>query len=87
MSAARNRRTPEEIEASLAVTRERLAADIGAIQDRLRPDRIKREISGKVRQMVLHNVGTLLRFAKRNPVPAVMIGAGVGWLLVRNGRD
>ena len=86
MSDATQPRTTAEIEASLANTRERLAQDIGAIQAKFSPDNLKRKARDKVRQTVLDNVGTLLRLVKKNPVPAVMIGAGVGWFLVRK-RD
>jgi hypothetical protein len=87
VTASTNRRTPAEIEASLAHTRERLAAGIDALQHRLRPEMLKRKARETARRTVLNNLGTLLRLVKRNPVPAVMIGAGVGWMLVRNRDD
>jgi hypothetical protein len=86
MTAATKRRTPAEIEENLLLTRERLARDVGALQEKLSPDNVKRHVRETVRRTVLDNVGTLIRLVKKNPVPSLMIGAGVGWFLVRK-RD
>jgi hypothetical protein len=82
-------RSPAAIEASIQATRERLGADIGALRDRLSPDALKRRARASVRRTALANVDRLVEFVKRNPVPATMIGAGVGWVgwLLTRQRD
>jgi hypothetical protein len=78
MSAARH---AADIAADIEQTRDRLALGIDAIHDRLRPQRLQQQARDKIRDLAWRNVGKLLRYARRHPVPALMIGAGVGWLL------
>lgn len=98
-----------EIHAEIVETRDELGETIEAIQERLSPSNImenaketvKNAASEKVNQMantagavadrVVHN--SFIDTIRENPIPAAMIGIGLGWLMLktkdsnRYGRD
>lgn len=72
-------KSPAEIEADIEQTRERVEEDLDAIQDKLRPARIRRAVVRRTRDWV----ADLLRHVREHPVPAIIIGTGIGWLVTR----
>ena len=95
-------KTPEELQANIASTRERISQDIDALSDRVSPERFKeqaQETLSDAQETVMntvndvsHKVGaraqeassSLFDMLKSHPVPAALIGLGVG-LLVAGG--
>jgi hypothetical protein len=87
-----------EIQAEIADTREELSETVEAIQEKLRPSNIvsegteavKTAATERVRDMAETATDTAYRMVestRQNPWPALMIGAGVAWLLVDRTRD
>jgi hypothetical protein len=88
-----------EIRTEIVQTRDELGETIEAIQERLSPSNIvatakesvKNAASEKVNQMantagavtdrVMHN--TFMDTIRENPVPAAMVGIGLGWLMLK----
>lgn len=91
-------KSPEEIEADIAATRERLGQDIDELSSRVSPERLREQAQGTltgVQEAVMNKVGdvtqtvgtraqeassSLIDMIKSNPVPAALIGLGVGLL-------
>jgi hypothetical protein len=86
----------EEIEQ----TRERMSGTLDQLGERLNPNRIKQQVKDNVREATIGRVEDMARHAsvrvnetregildtiRDNPVPAAMIGIGLGWMLL-NGR-
>ncbi len=102
-TAANN--NPAELEAQIAQTRREMGETIDEIQQRLAPDRLKHEAQETVRQATIGKVedmkdrathtasnwrDDLVRTVRDNPVPAAMVGLGLGWLFMErsgNGRS
>jgi hypothetical protein len=91
--------TSEEIKADIERKRNEVSEKIDTIQDRLSPENLKHQAQESVQEMVKdgadkllgyfnENVqqlpATLLDTVKRNPVPAALIGVGIGWLLLES---
>ncbi|ACA21064.1 conserved hypothetical protein [Methylobacterium sp. 4-46] len=73
-----------ELEQEIEQTRARLDHTIDRIQDRLSPASIVDEMLGTVRQSPMSGLyDGALAAVRRNPVPVMLIVAGVGWLLHR----
>ena len=90
-------RRAREIEGEIASTRADLSETIDALQEKLRPgnlaseatERVKTVTTEKVRSMAETASGTaqqMMSDTRQNPVPALLIGAGVAWLLVDRAR-
>lgn len=86
-----------ELQAEIADTREEMSETIEAIQERLRPGNVvsnaTETVKEKARETVrglTNNAGErangMMREVKHNAVPALMIGAGVAWMLVDRSR-
>ena len=90
--------SPEQIREQIEHTRGDMGETIDAIQDRLNPDRLKEHVKETVREATIGRaeqmVGDVTDTARQtgygildrirdNPVPAAMVGLGVGWLLMR----
>lgn len=86
-----------ELQAEIADTREEMSETIEAIQERLRPGTVvsnaTETVKEKARETVrglTNNAGErangMMREVKHNAVPALMIGAGVAWMLVDRSR-
>jgi ElaB/YqjD/DUF883 family membrane-anchored ribosome-binding protein len=93
---------PAELEAQIAQTRREMGETIDEIQQRLAPDRLRQEAQETVRQATIGKVedmkdkathtasnwrDDMMRTVKENPVPAAMIGLGLGWLLMERSND
>jgi ElaB/YqjD/DUF883 family membrane-anchored ribosome-binding protein len=71
---------PEDIQRRLDQTQDRLDNDIDELDRRSRPGAIAADVADRVRDgagTTFENVG---RAVRENPVPALLIGAGVTWL-------
>jgi ElaB/YqjD/DUF883 family membrane-anchored ribosome-binding protein len=89
---------PDVIRANIEETRANMTRTVNSIQEKLSPERlaqqaketIKEATIGKVEEMA-HNASrkanrwstSLVDTIKQNPVPAAMIGIGLGWLLMK----
>jgi hypothetical protein len=88
----------EEIEQ----TRERMSETLDQLGERLNPNRIKQQVKDNVREATIGRVEDMARHAsvrvnetreglldtiRDNPVPAAMIGIGLGWMLFNGRRD
>ncbi|MFE1602811.1 DUF3618 domain-containing protein [Methylobacterium sp. ID0610] len=77
-----------DLEQDIEQTRARLDRTIDQIQDRLSPASIVDEMLGTVRQSPMNGLyDGALAAVRRNPVPVMLIAAGVGWLLHRVSED
>jgi hypothetical protein len=71
-----------ELQAQIAMTRQRVASEVDAIAERIKPENIKRQIVSSLQERAY----AALEVLRRNPVPvAVALGAGL-LLLVWRGR-
>lgn len=92
---------PEQIRANIERKRAEMSGTIDAIQERLNPDLLKEQAKVAIREAtigkaeeVMSNVErsaretgwTLMDTVRQNPLPAAMIGIGLGWLLVGSRR-
>jgi ElaB/YqjD/DUF883 family membrane-anchored ribosome-binding protein len=90
-------RDPEEIRNEIKKTRANISQTIDTLQDRLDPERLKDEARTVVRDATIgrledmaNNVGrkarrvrySVMDTIKENPIPAALVGLGLGWLLV-----
>jgi gas vesicle protein len=94
-----DRPTSEEIKADIERKRSEVSEKIDTIQDRLSPQHLKHQAQESVQEMVKESTDKLLGYfnenvqqlpatlmdtVKRNPVPAALIGVGIGWLLLES---
>ena len=92
---------PATIRADIRETRERLGDTIEEIGERLNPNRLKEQVKENIRDATIGRVRTMAQDTvarvddtrqsitntiRENPVPAAMIGVGLGWL-IWNGRQ
>ncbi len=78
----------QELERDIEESRARLDVTIDRIQDRLSVSGIVDEVVGSVRGTQFGSViDTALSTISRNPVPVLLVAAGVGWLLYRASQD
>jgi len=86
-----------ELQAEIADTRDELSETVEAIQEKLRPstmmsegtEAVKTAATERVRDMAETATDTASRFVentRQNPWPALLIGAGVTWLLINRTR-
>jgi len=91
--------SPDAIKTDIARTRQDMSSKIEQIQARLNPDNIKAQAQETVRDIVRESTDsvttylnahskeigiTVAQTIKRNPIPAALIGLGIGWLLVES---
>ncbi|MBX9930255.1 MAG: DUF3618 domain-containing protein [Methylobacterium sp.] len=77
-----------ELEQEIEASRARLDQTIDRIQDRLSVSSIVDEMIGNVRKTPLNGAyDGVLQAIRNNPVPVLLITAGVGWLLHRMSGD
>lgn len=78
----------QELERDIEESRARLDLTIDRIQDRLSVSGIVDEVVGSVRATEFGSVvDTALSIIRRNPVPVLLVAAGVGWLLHRASQE
>ncbi len=93
---------PDAIRDDIEETRSQLGDTIDAIQEKLSPQRITRQVTDSVREATIGKAeefmsdmsqraqglgASLGETLRENWVPAALIGVGVGWLLFRNGAN
>jgi ElaB/YqjD/DUF883 family membrane-anchored ribosome-binding protein len=87
----------EVLAADIRVTQERLGNTVEEIGERFNPTRLKAELKHDIRDATIGRVEdmaqqtaeivsdaqrTIMQSVRENPIPAVMIGLGVGWLVL-----
>jgi ElaB/YqjD/DUF883 family membrane-anchored ribosome-binding protein len=92
---------PQVIRARIEQTRANMSQLVDAIQTKLSPEQLTREAKQKVKEATIGKVeamantvtykannwrSQILETVKRNPIPAALVGIGVGWLLMENAR-
>jgi Protein of unknown function (DUF3618) len=78
----------QDLERDIEESRARLDLTIDRIQDRLSVSGIVDEVMGSVRATEFGSVvDHALTIVRRNPVPVILIAAGVGWLVHRMNQD
>jgi Protein of unknown function (DUF3618) len=78
----------EALERDIEAARARLDHTIDAIQDRLTVSGIADDLLGSVRTTEFGSViDSALAVVKRNPIPVMLVAAGVGWLVHRMSKD
>lgn len=90
-------RNPEDIREEIKKTRANISQTIDTLQNRLDPERLKGEARTKVRDATIGRLEDMadnmsrkanrVRYnivdtIKENPIPAALVGLGLGWLLV-----
>ena len=89
---------PGEIERDIAMTRERMSENIDELGERLSPDQLKEQAKGAIKeaaQGAVSNVGDqarrtgqrLLDAIREHPLPVMVAGVGVTWLLTQRSRS
>jgi ElaB/YqjD/DUF883 family membrane-anchored ribosome-binding protein len=91
--------SPEAIKSDIERTRQNMTNKIDQLQARFSPDHIKAQAQETVREIVRESTqslttyfnensrelgSTIAQAVKGNPIPAALIGLGVGWLLVES---
>ncbi|MGM0832762.1 MAG: DUF3618 domain-containing protein [Pseudomonadota bacterium] len=84
MSDHNQHRHPDDIEKDIHQSRERLDSTLHKIEERFSPDQLLHTTYDYLRQgganEFFSNLGTTI---KQNPVPVLLTGAGLGWLMLR----
>lgn len=94
------RENTEKLKREIEHTRARVAADVEAIGDKISPENIKQRMKERMAEGMRHGVDTvktstrragrsLVSSARSNPLPLILVGAGIGWLIYNareNGR-
>src|SRR5262245_51190094 len=80
-------RSPEELERDADRIRNRMDETITEIEHRLSPDRLIDAAFAQVREGAGAFAVNLTQTLQRNPLPAVLMAAGVGWLLLGERGD
>jgi hypothetical protein len=90
------------LRAEIRETRERMSGTLGELSERLNPNRIKAQVKHNIREATVGRVENMARNAadrvnetghgvidkiRENPIPAAMIGVGLGWLLFGGRRQ
>jgi hypothetical protein len=92
-------KSSEEIKADIEQTRSEMSQKINQIQERLDPTRLKEQAQETVRSAVSDSTDALVNYVrgnagefgysvvdtiKRNPVPAALVGIGLGWMIFKS---
>jgi vacuolar-type H+-ATPase subunit H len=100
-AAARDDADPAAIRAEIRDTRERLGDTLEALGERLNPQHLTQHIRHDIRDATIGRVGHMARQAvdrvhetrstvadtiRENPIPAALIGIGLGWLFMNRRR-
>ncbi len=80
MSAADQDQSPEEIQRRIETTRQQLNQTLNALQSKLDPEELMDAVWGYLRRNRSELGRSLVDTVKANPVPVLLLGAGVSWL-------
>lgn len=84
--AARGK-NPVEIERDIDHTRAEMSETLDAIGARFQPDYIKEQAKDAIRSTARDAGTTMLDTIKDNPVPAIIAGLSIGWLVAKGGES
>jgi hypothetical protein len=80
-------RLSEQLEREAEVARGNLAADLDELRHRMTPGQIVDEVADYARDTpVAEFARNLLRDLRENPLPLLLIGAGIGWSIFNSSR-
>src|SRR5579885_3534869 len=79
--------TSRQIQADIDRTRSSMDRTFDAIESKLTPSQILLEVWGLVKGGSGAGANKAWRIAKQHPLPAAVIGLGVGWLLLDSSRN
>lgn len=94
--------SPEAIRAEIQETRAHMSEVVDAIQAKLSPERLTQEAKEMVKDatirkvekmanMTMHKADTwrsqMMETIRQNPIPAALVGIGLGWLLIEGRRS
>jgi hypothetical protein len=80
-------RLSEQLECEAEIARGNLAADLDELRHRMTPGQIVDEVADYARDTpVAEFARNLLRDVRENPLPLLLIGAGVAWSIVASLR-
>jgi hypothetical protein len=94
--------SPEAIRANIQETRAHMSEVVDAIQAKLAPERLTQEAKEMVKDatvrkvekmanMTMHKADTwrsqMMETIRQNPIPAALVGIGLGWLLIEGTRS
>lgn len=94
--------SPEAIRAEIQETRAHMTEVVDAIQAKLSPERLTQEAKEivkdatvrkveKMANMTMHKADTwrsqMMETIRQNPIPAALVGIGLGWLLIEGRRS
>jgi hypothetical protein len=80
-------RVSEQLEREAEVARSNLAADLDELRHRMTPGQIVDEVTDYARDTpVAEFIGNLMRDVRENPLPLLLIGAGIAWSVLNNSR-
>ena len=86
-TASGSRENSDEIERDIARTRADMDETVSEIQRRLRPERLRREAKHAVRDTFRDTAqgarNHMFDTIKENPVPSVLAGLSIGWLIAK----
>jgi hypothetical protein len=81
-------RSAAEIERDVERTRARLTGTVEELKDRVSPSQLADQamdwLRGSGGRQFVNNLGTTLR---DNPMPVLLVAAGIGWMALSGGRD
>ncbi|MGQ0815809.1 MAG: DUF3618 domain-containing protein [Gemmatimonadota bacterium] len=95
-------RDTEQLRVEIEHTRDRMSDTLGQLGERLNPRRIKQRVKNNIREATIGRVENMARQAadrvndsrngllntiRDNPIPAAMVGIGLGWLLFNGRRE
>ena len=101
-SAKEHGPSSDEIRADIEQTRERLGATVETLGAQLNPSHLAQRVKDSVREATIGRVQNMASKAKdnvvdsgrglasvirENPVPAAMVAAGIGWMLMNRKKD
>jgi len=80
-------RLSEQLECEAEVARSNLAADLDELRQRMTPGQIVDEVADYARDTpVAEFARNLLRDVRENPLPLLLIGAGIAWSVIASSR-
>jgi ElaB/YqjD/DUF883 family membrane-anchored ribosome-binding protein len=84
---AAREKDPEDIERDIRETRAEMSETLDAIGARFRPDYIKEQAKDALRSTARDAGTTMLDTIKANPIPSLIAGLSIGWLIAKGGQQ
>jgi ElaB/YqjD/DUF883 family membrane-anchored ribosome-binding protein len=80
-------RTPDEIERDIQNRRSQLSDTVNDLQHRLSPSGIARDVGEMIQDQAPKLARSVGRAVGSNPVPLMMVGAGLAWMMLSRGNQ